>query len=156
MKTLLVLFLVLLFAAAASAQTLPMQPVQPAWDWASYGTAAVNPGVAAYKAIRHKDWCKLGQLGISELIGNTVTIVVKRHVESPRPCFMCPPDGMPSGHSMNGAIGAWANGGWGYAFTVVTPFMRYEARRHTKKQAVFGTLLGVGSDAAGHLLRCNE
>ncbi len=154
--------IVLLFATSVSAQALPVQPVVGWADDLSYATAMVNPGVAAFKAIKHKDWCKLGRLGVSELVGNGISLTIKHFVVSPRPCFMCPPDGMPSGHSMNGAIGAWENSvgsnhGWGFAWDITTPILRVDAKRHTKKQAVLGTMLGAGSDVLGHfIVRCAE
>lgn len=154
MKGIVALGLFLFLAAPVSAQV----PVQPVPDVLSYGTAAVNPSIAVYKALRSSDrWCELSRLGVSELIGNGVALTVKRYVHSERPCLGCAPDGMPSGHSMNGAIGAFSSGGWGIAFALPTPFLRVEAHRHTKKQAVLGTLLGLGADALGHLIvKCDQ
>lgn len=150
MKTLI---LVLLFASAASAQSVSVDSVH---DGLSYVTAGINPALATWKALHSADVpCALTRLAVSELIGNGVTFVLKRTIRSARPDgsgF----DGMPSGHAMNGAIGAFANGGWGFAFTVPTPWLRVEADKHTKKQAALGALLGLGSDAAGrYIVKCD-
>lgn len=148
--------IVLLLAAPAAAQ----QAVQPVPDALSYGTAAINPAIAAYKALKSSNKpCALSRLAVSELIGNGVSIGIKRwrygHADAVRPCLGCDPDGAESGHSMNGAIGAFSSG-WGIAFALPTPFLRVEAHRHTKKQAVLGTLLGLGADALGHVIvRCD-
>lgn len=142
-----------LTALPVSAQSATVNSVP---DGISYATAAINPAIATWKALHAPDkLCALTKLGISELIGNGVALTVKHFVHSPRPCAGCAPDGMPSGHSMNGAIGAFSSGGWGLAFSVPTPFLRVAAHRHTKTQVLAGTLLGLGADAVGHyLVKC--
>lgn len=153
MKCWLVLVCLLLLASPVSAQD-----VRPVPDVLSYGTAALNPALATWKAWHSADpVCGLSKLAISELVGNGAVLVLKRVIHSPRPCPGCVADGMPSGHSMNGAIGAFSNGGWGFAFTVPTPFLRVEANRHTRKQAVVGTLIGLGADAFGqYVMKCGS
>lgn len=130
-------------------------PVVKWADWAGYGTAVVNPSIAVYQAFKSDSpKCRLGQLLISEAIGNGTALTVKHFVHSERPCFNCLADGMPSGHSMNGAIGAFSSG-WGIAFALPTPFLRVAAHRHTRTQVVAGTLLGLAADWSGqHLLKC--
>ena len=125
-------------------------------DWTSYGTAAVNPAIALVTALRSPSrGCHLWRLGLSELVGNGASLGLKALIRSPRPCLGCASDGMPSGHSMNGVIGATARGwGWGLAFAVPTPALRIAAHRHTRSQAVWGTLLGATAEAAGQLVRC--
>jgi membrane-associated phospholipid phosphatase len=154
MKKLLLLALLLL-PQMASCQTLP--PVQPWADAASWGTALINPSVAAIEAWRSPQRkCRLGQLAISEAIGNGVAITLKHFVVSPRPCFGCPTDGMPSGHTMNGVIGFSSSWRVGVGFAWGTAVLRTEAHRHTPWQVAAGAALGIGAEAAGHLLRCPQ
>jgi membrane-associated phospholipid phosphatase len=145
--------LVVLAARSASAQ-VPV-PVAPWADWASYGTALVNPVTAAVSALTsHDKVCRLGQLGISELVGNVATLTLKRLIVSPRPCLGCAPDGMPSGHTMNSTIGFSSRWKVGVLFSVGTAELRADAHRHTPWQVAAGAAIGVGAEAAGHLLRC--
>lgn len=144
------LLVALLVATPASAQT----PVVPWADVLSYGTAAVNPAVAVYKAARSGDAvCQLSRFGVSEVIGNAVALAVKRWVHSPRPCTGCAPDGMPSGHTMNSAIG-FTSSGWqvGLSFTLATAELRTAANRHTQTQVAAGAALGILSELAGHAI----
>lgn len=151
---------ILACASSASAQDLPVIK----WaDWASYGTAVVNPAVAAYKALKSDNpKCKIGQLVISEVIGNGVSLGVKRwrhgEPEAVRPCAGCEPDGFPSGHTTNGTIGALENG-WavGASFAIGTGALRRIANRHfIRWQVAAGWLLGIASDWAGHyFLKCD-
>jgi membrane-associated phospholipid phosphatase len=146
-------FLALLFLPQmVSCQTLQVEPVP---DWASYATAAVNPTVAAVQAFRSEHrWCRLGQLGLSELVVNGSTLTLKHFIRSARPCLGCPPDGFPSGHTANSVIGI--SSGWqvGMTFPVSTAGLRMAAHRHTPMQVLTGALLGAGSEYVGHLLRC--
>lgn len=150
MKTLLI---VLLFAAPVSAQV----PVSPAPDWVSYGTAAVNPTIAAIEAWRSPSRaCRFGQLAISEAVGNVAALTLKHFIVSPRPCIGCQPDGMPSGHTMNSTIGFSSHWKVGVVFTVATAELRTDAHRHTPWQVAAGAALGIGAEAAGHLLKCRD
>lgn len=144
--------LVAFLAPAAGAQ----EAVRPVPDVVSYGTAAINPSIALWKALHSSDkLCQLSRLGVAEIVGNGATLTIKRlrfgHPDAERPCAGCTPDGDPSGHSMNGAIGAFSSG-WGISFALPTPWLRVEANRHTKTQAVKGTLLGLGAEAFSHLI----
>jgi membrane-associated phospholipid phosphatase len=154
--TLLCLLLLLLTPTALSAQTLPMTPVEPWSDALSYGTAVVNPSIAAWKAWHSNSrGCKLFQLAIAELTGNGTSLTIKHFTNSPRPCFLCQPDGMPSGHTMNAAIGQIESGfAIGYTFSWGTGILRTTAHRHTPTQVVAGWLIGAGADALGHLKHC--
>src|SRR5690349_11545625 len=82
------------------------QAVAPIPDAVSWGTAFVNPTLATIDALKseHKG-CRLARLALSEGVGNGLSIGLKHLIVSPRPCAGCNPDGMPSGHSMNSAIG---------------------------------------------------
>lgn len=129
-------------------------PVQPWADWTSYPTAMVNPGTAAIEAWRSSDRaCRFGRLALSEAIGNGVALTLKHFIVSPRPCLGCAPDGMPSGHTMNSAIGMFSSR-WGFTATIATGALRHEAHRHTWQQIAAGAALGVGAEAAGRLLKC--
>lgn len=152
MRTAFALVCFLLVSTAAVAQ----QPVVKWADVASYGTAAVNPTVAAVEAARGPDkWCHLGQLGISELLLNTTVLTMKHFIVSPRPCIGCGVDGMPSGHFANSLIGNSWNRSLGFTVSFATADLRYEAHRHTKTQLLVGGLLGAGADWAGpKLLHC--
>jgi hypothetical protein len=158
MKKLLLLALLLL-PQIASCQPAPIDTRPPVEEWAdgvSWATAFVNPTIAVIEALRSEHrWCKLGQLGISELVGNVAVLTLKHFIVSPRPCFGCRPDGQPSGHSMNSVLGyrAW-NPGIGLSFTFATGGLRHEANRHEWDQIVRGWLLGAGADTVGALLRC--
>lgn len=142
----------LLLVAPVSAQ----EPVNPVLDALSYGTALVNPTIAAVQAIRsdHR-WCKLGQLALSEAIGNTSTLTIKHFDHSPRPCRGCADDGNPSGHTMNSAIGM-SSTGWavGASFVWGTGALRHESNEHTWRQIALGGFIGILSDLAGHFLKC--
>jgi len=133
-------------------------PVVQWADWVSYGTAAVNPAIGVVSAWRSDQrWCRLGQIGISELVGNGSTLAIKHFVRSARPCLDCPADGMPSGHSMNSVIGVSQYDlglRLGWTFSWGTQQLRGEAHRHTKTQRAAGLLIGAGAEFAGHLLKC--
>jgi membrane-associated phospholipid phosphatase len=139
-------------------------------DWASYGTAIANPADVAIRAIRDRDWCALGRLGIQEAVGNGATLGLKRAAyglpAAVRPCAGCPPDGWPSGHTMNSGIGADA-ARWGFAdrwkgwavsagLVALTGLLRHEAHRHYWSQIGWGALVAGGADASGYLLRCED
>ncbi len=129
-------------------------PVQPWADVTSYPTAMVNPATAAIKAWHSSDpKCELGRLAISEAIGNGIALAMKHFIVSPRPCLGCAPDGMPSGHTMNSAIGMFSSR-WGFTATIATGVLRHEANRHTWQQIAAGAALGVGAEAAGRLIKC--
>ncbi len=151
----------LLLAQMVSAQPPPPDtrpPVEPIADWASYATAFANPAIAAVDAWRSEHrWCKLGQLGISELTGNLSVFALKHFIVSPRPCLGCAADGDPSGHSMNAMVGFTAhNWGIGLSFGLATGGLRYEAHRHFRSQIAKGLLLGALAEGAGHLLKCQD
>lgn len=149
MKTLVLLLLLVASPAVA-------QSVVPWADWTSYATAAVNPTIATIHAARSGDaLCQLSRLGVSELVGNAITLTTKRLVTSPRPCLGCASDGMPSGHTANSAIGF--SSGWqiGLAFTLATAELRTAAHRHTPWQVAAGAGIGLFSEWAGHaLVKC--
>jgi membrane-associated phospholipid phosphatase len=152
MKKLLLLALLLL-PEIASCQTLP--PVEPWADRLSWGTAFVNPTVAAIEAWRSpRRGCRLGQLAISEAVGNGIAIGLKHFVVSPRPCLGCGHDGMPSGHTMNSVIGFSSSWRVGVGFAWSTAVLRTTAHEHTAGQVAWGAVLGIGAEAAGHVLRC--
>jgi len=149
-----VLVALLTFAPVAQAQPPPVTP----WaDWASYGTAVVSPTVAAIQAWRspHRG-CKLGQLAISEAVGNLAALTLKRLIVSPRPCLGCGTEGFPSGHTMNSVIGFSSSWRVSVGFAWSTAALRATAHQHTPRQVVAGALLGLGAEAAGHLLKCPE
>lgn len=148
LKTLLV---VVLLVVPVRAQ----EPVNPVLDKLSYATAFVNPAVAGWKAVRSEHpKCKLARLAIAEAVGNTSTLLVKHYVPSPRPCLGCPADGLPSGHTMNSAIGNSSEWALGASFVWGTGALRHESKRHTWKQVALGAFIGVMSDQAGQLLKC--
>lgn len=150
MKTTLMVLAVVGCASVGQAQ----EPVKQWADVASYGTAAINPTVAAVEAWRSSSrGCRLGRLALSEAIGNGVTLAMKHWLVSPRPCLGCLPDGNPSGHSVNGSIGMLSSR-WGFSAAVATGVLRHEANRHTWRQVGAGLLVGVGSEAAGRLIHC--
>jgi membrane-associated phospholipid phosphatase len=123
-------------------------------DWASYGTAFVNPTVATIEALRSEQkTCRLGRIALSEGIANGLGLTMKHFILSPRPCLGCAPDGFPSGHSANSMIGS---GGWRYGivFGAATGSLRMEANRHTPTQVAAGLLLGAGAEFAGRLIHC--
>jgi len=142
----------LFFAPIVHAQPPPVQP----WaDGASWATAFVNPTVAAIEAWRSpRRGCRLGQLAISEAVGNVAALTLKRLIVSPRPCLGCGNDGWPSGHTMNSTIGFASSWRVGVGFAWSTAVLRTAAHRHTARQVAAGALLGIGAEAAGHLLRC--
>lgn len=152
MKTLLLL---LSFAAPLYAQT---QPVNALPDWVSYGTAAANAAWSAVDAARGPDKaCHFARLGISEAIGNGVTLLVKHVVVSPRPCLGCSPDGMPSGHTMNSFIGGLNHPRVGWSLGVTTGVLRSAANRHFPFQIDTGAMIGIGADLLPRaFLRCQE
>jgi membrane-associated phospholipid phosphatase len=153
-----VVVLALLFCAPiVHAQPPPdTRPPTQAWaNWASYGSAVVNPTVAAIEAWRSPQRkCRLGQLAISEAVGNGTSMLLKHFIVSPRPCLGCASDGMPSGHTMNSTIGFSSSWRLGVGFVWGTAVLRKEAHRHTPWQVAAGAALGIGAEAAGHLLRC--
>jgi membrane-associated phospholipid phosphatase len=141
-------------AGAASAQV----PVDPAPDVVSYATAAINPALGVIDAWRSEHrGCRLAKLALSEVVGNGLTLAIKRVVVSPRPCVGCAPDGMPSGHTMNSVLGTGTDH-WqlGVAFAIATGGLRQAAHRHTLPQVLVGAGIGVLSESLGHLLRCQE
>lgn len=145
----------LLLALPAAAQ-IPV-PVSPLADWASYGTAAINPTMAAVEVWRSPQrGCRFAQLAISEAVGNGVALTLKHFIVSPRPCIGCTPDGMPSGHTMNSIIGVSASWRVGMLFAVGTGGLRMAAHRHTLWQVAAGAALGVGAEATGRLLKCQD
>jgi membrane-associated phospholipid phosphatase len=149
-----------LLVLARPVQAQP-RPVTQWSDWASYGTALGNPAAAAVAAWRsdHR-LCALGQLALSEGVGNGITIWSKHVITSPRPCLGCDPDGSPSGHTMNSVIGfsRWSHGWVQYlvagGLAAATGWLRHDAGRHFWRQIGEGALLGVGAEAAGQLIRC--
>jgi hypothetical protein len=158
-RPVVVVLALLFFAPIVHAQPPPIDTRPPVEKWAdgiSWATAFVNPTVAAIEAWRSpRRGCKFAQLAISEAIGNVAVLTLKHFIVSPRPGFGLPPDGQPSGHSMNSVIGATAwNPGIGLSFTFATGGLRHQANRHEWDQIVWGWLLGFGAEAAGHLLRC--
>lgn len=138
----------------AQQETIEVRSLPDAISWA---TAAVNPSVAVYKAIRSPEpICQLSRLLVAEGIGNGLTFFGKRFITSPRPAAGLMPDGMPSGHSMNSVIGidstGWALGG---SFAIGTGALRVVAQRHTKTQVVMGLLLGgVAEWASYRIVKC--
>lgn len=143
---------VLLLSPAPPA--LAQQPVEKLPDYASWGTALVNPSVAAVQALRSdRPGCRLAQLAISEAVGNAATIAIKHFVVSPRPCLGCAADGSPSGHSMNATIGLsqWR---YGLVLSFGTMQLRRDAHRHTLAQVLQGFAVGIGAEAAGRLVKC--
>lgn len=150
MITRLTLVLLLLSPAAYA------QEVRPIPDALSYATAAVNPSIAIWKAVHSKHKvCSLTQLGVSELVGNGVTLTMKHFIKSTRPAASLAPDGMPSGHSMNSMLGSMSSG-WvvGASFSIGTGALRKAANRHTTNQVLVGWAIGAGADLSGHLLHC--
>jgi membrane-associated phospholipid phosphatase len=146
-----ILVFALCCSARAEAQTKPVV----GWaDDLSYATAAINPTIAAVEAWRSPSrLCHFGRLAISEAVANGVGITIKHFVVSPRPCLGCAPDGMPSGHTWNSAVG-YLSSGWGFTATIATGVLRHEANRHTWPQVIAGAMLGVGAEASGLLLKC--
>ena len=150
----LIVTLVLLLASPARAQ----EPVEKWADYTSWATALANPTIAAVQAARSSDpKCRLGQLALSEAIGNGATLALKHLIVSPRPCVGCAPDGMPSGHTMNSAIGVSSRWQVGLFFTLGTAELRTAANRHTPAQVAAGAALGFVAEWAGHrLLHCTN
>ncbi len=141
---------IVLLTATVSAQRF----VEPAPDWASYGTALVNPTVAAVEAWRSNDRaCRFGRLALSEAVGNATVLILKHGIISERPCFACEPDGIPSGHTMNSTIGA-SSWRYGFSMTLATGGLRVAAHRHTWQQVVAGAAIGAAADGVGRLVRC--
>jgi len=131
------------------------QAVRPVPDVVSYATAAVNPAWAVVDAWHAPNRaCRLEQLALSELVGNGLALTLKHFVASPRPCLGCAPDGFPSGHTMNSAIGFSRHWQIGLGFTIGTADLRVAAQRHTSKQVAAGAALGVLAEAAGRLRSC--
>jgi hypothetical protein len=150
----LFVILVALVGFAPVVQAQP-PPVTPWADWASYGTVVVSPTVAAIQAWRSPQRkCRLGQLAISEAVGNGAALVLKRLIVSPRPCLDCGSDGFPSGHTMNAVLGFSSSWRVSVGFAWSTAALRTTAHRHTARQVAAGALLGIGAEAAGHLLKC--
>jgi len=155
----------LLLALATPARAQP-QPVNKWADWTSYGTAGVNVTIGVVDAWNsERRGCHLAQLLVSEGVGNGTALTVKHHVRSPRPCLGCPPDGMPSAHTMNGIIGinqAHRASSWkgrllvGVTAATLTGFLRWQANRHTWEQIGWGALLGVGAELSGQIIRCDD
>lgn len=149
------LLLCLLIGAPVQAQTVRKLP-----DVVSWGTAAVNPTIAAIDAWNSPDRaCRLKKLIILEGLGNGLSLTLKHLIASPRPCVGCPPDGFPSGHTMNSAIGLSRNWYVGGAIAIgATGILRspVAANRHTWKQVAAGAGIGLGVNAAGLLLKCQS
>lgn len=149
----IVLFVLLATVVPAQAQEVRRVP-----DVISWGTAAVNPTLAAIDAWRAPDRaCRLTKLIILEGIGNGLSLTLKHLIASPRPCAGCAPDGFPSGHTVNSAIGLSRNWYLGGAISIgATASLRVAAHRHTWKQVAAGAAIGLGADAAGHLMKCQS
>lgn len=138
----------MLGSSPASAQTAPI--VVPWADVTSYATAAVAPGLAVATALRSREpRCQLLRLGVSEAIGNGLTLTLKQLVNSPRPCSGCAADGMPSGHTMNSTIGFSSRWQVGLAFALGTAELRTAAHRHTPIQVAAGAAVGMLAEWAG-------
>lgn len=152
------LVVALVVAAPAAAQVA----VAPIPDAISYGTAAANPTRVVVDVLRSDGdtpakACRLAQLAVSEAIGNAVAIALKAIVVAPRPCAGCAPDGMPSGHTLNSAIGLQAGGPRAIAFVVATGALRIAAHRHTPTQVVAGAAAGLVADRLGRVVvRCDR
>lgn len=132
------------------------QEVRKVPDVLSWGTAAVNPAVAAVAAWRSPDrGCRLLRLALSEGVGNGLTLALKHTIRGERPCAGCAPDGFPSGHTMNSTIGFSSRWGIGLSFTLGTADLRVAARRHTAWQVAAGAAIGIGAEAMGRLVRCS-
>lgn len=146
--------ILLLFAAPLHAQ----EPVNRWADWASYGTAAINPTIAAVDAWRSPSrGCHFARLALEEGIGNGLSLTLKHFIVSPRPCLGCQPDGMPSGHTLNATIGFSTSWKWGTAAALTTAQLRTDAHRHTPWQVLAGAGLGVLAEGLGHaIIRCEE
>jgi membrane-associated phospholipid phosphatase len=147
-------FLLVLLLVCLPSAVFAQQPVTRWADWTSYGTAAVNPTLAAWDA-RHSR-CKLARFGLSEGIGNGLTLALKHRVISARPCLGCAPDGFPSGHTMNSLIGFSRNWKVGLAFGLATAELRVTANRHTWQQVLAGAGVAVAAEASGYMIRCQE
>lgn len=152
------LFLFSILILTIPRSSCAQEPVNRLADWSSYGTAVVNPTLGVIGALRSSDpKCQLGRLALSEGLGNGVTALIKTTVHSPRPCLGCPSDGMPSGHTMNSAVGANWHPRFGLSFTLSTGDLRTAANRHTPAQVVAGALLGIAADYAPRLfLHCGD
>lgn len=145
--------LILLGLMLTTATRTRAQAVRPVPDASSYATAAVNPGWVAVEAWRASGRaCRFWQLGVSEAIGNSVALLMKAHLTSPRPCAGCDPDGMPSGHTLNATIGFSRHWPAGLAFSLGTGALRVAANRHTWAQVSAGAALGAGAELAGRAL----
>jgi membrane-associated phospholipid phosphatase len=105
-------------------------------NWISYGTAAYNP-VASL--VHDHSKCNIAHLLVAESVGNSITLLMKNTINSPRP-NNSGNDGMPSGHSMNSAIGI--NSGFGLAMSVTTAELRLKSHYHTPKQVMVGLAIG--------------
>ena len=133
------------------------QAVAPIPDAISWATAFVNPTLSVIDAATGpQPWCHLARLGLSELAGNGLSIVLKHVIVSQRPCSGCGVDGFPSGHTMNAALGFSRDWRVGLSLTLGTGILRHEAHRHTNGQILGGAVLGVGAEATGRLIRCQE
>jgi membrane-associated phospholipid phosphatase len=140
--------LVVLGSSPALAQTAPN--VVPWADVMSYATAAVAPSISVATALRSSEpRCQLLRLGVSEAIGNGLTLTLKHLVNSPRPCSGCAADGMPSGHTMNSTIGFSSHWQVGLAFALGTAELRTGAHRHTPMQVAAGAAIGAFAEWAG-------
>ena len=161
MRRLLAAVLLAALATPAAAQ----QPVNKWADWASYGTAAVNPTIGAIDAWQsERRGCHLAQLLVAEGVGNGIGLAGQHFIYSPRPCLGCPPHGLPSLHVTNSIIGinqAHPASSWkgrvllGATTAALTGFLRWQANRHTWEQIGWGALLGTGAELSGQLIRCD-
>lgn len=160
-RLLLVLAALVGLAGPVRAQTA----VAPVPDWASYATAAANPSIAVWHAVRSDDrWCQLGQLGVSALVTTGVGLTAQHFIVSPRPCVGSPGCSGNGGPSMHAAIGVLGiskgfRSGLGVTVSVTlavgTAGARVDAERHTVTQAAAGVALGALAEWAGHaLVRC--
>lgn len=139
------------------------EPVVKWADYVSWATAAVNPVWGTIEAARgERPGCHLGQLALSASVGLGTAFTLQHVITSPRPC--CPGNGMPSAHATASMLGLSQPSparGFSLRMTVgvgsagATAVLRPIANRHTKTQAAFGIVLGAGSEAVGHLLRCD-
>lgn len=153
------LAIVILLCTAIPVQA---QEVKPLPDWVSYGTAGVDAAKSAFDAWRAPDrGCRFARLGLSEAIGNGVTLAVKHFVHSDRPCSgytaSCGSDGQPSGHTVNSFIGGLDSPRLGWSFGVTTGLLRSAANRHFPFQIYTGALIGIGADLLPRaFLHCQE
>lgn len=138
---------------------------EPVVGWAdkvSWVTAGVNMTWGAIEAARgDRPWCHLGQMAVSGGLAIGGALTLQHVIDSPRPC--CPGNGMPSAHAAASWVGLAQPGrarGFSLRFTIglgsagATTILRPAAHRHTDKQAIWGSVLGAGSEAVSQLIPC--